>query len=152
MTKSKSSHLPKHCLLINPELPDPKAWPSIFLSDAKVPKSILLFKRVCATGSKLITIRRSQKWIIVYILLFVVVIDRFYIEHCPLLSSRLTALACGSTWVTSFIARLKKNHPPKWSTYSAGMAGATWNCSRLGTSPVYTIQPCSMSLHAKPHT
>ena len=26
------------------------------------------------------------------------------------------------------------------------MAGATWNCSRLSTSPVYTIQPCSMSL------
>ena len=60
-------------------------------------------------------------------------------------------LACGSTWVTSFIARFFE-YPPKWCTYSAGMAGATWNCSRLGASPVYTIQPCSMSLHAKPHT
>ena len=28
------------------------------------------------------------------------------------------------------------------------MAGATWKCSCLGASPVYTIQPCSMSLHA----
>ena len=40
-------------------------------------------------------------------------------------------------------------------TYSAGgMAGAaTWNCSRLGASSVYTTQPCTMSLHAiKPHT
>ena len=35
--------------------------------------------------------------------------------------------------------------------YSAGMASATWNCSRLGASPVHTIQPCTMSLHAKPH-
>ena len=31
------------------------------------------------------------------------------------------------------------------------MAGATWNCSRLSASSVYTIQPCTMSLHAKPH-
>ena len=30
------------------------------------------------------------------------------------------------------------------------MAGATRNCSRLGASPVYTIQPCSM-LHAPCH-
>ena len=43
-------------------------------------------------------------------------------------------------------------YPPKWCTYSTGMAGATWNCSHLGTSSVYTIQPCTMSLHAKPHT
>ena len=28
--------------------------------------------------------------------------------------------------------------------------GATWNCHRLGTSSVYTIQTCTMSLHAKP--
>ena len=27
------------------------------------------------------------------------------------------------------------------------MAGATWNCSRFGASSVYTIQPCTMSLH-----
>ena len=33
-------------------------------------------------------------------------------------------------------------YQPKWCTYSAGMAGATWNCSHLGASPVYTIQPC----------
>ena len=32
-------------------------------------------------------------------------------------------------------------YPPKWCTYSAGMARATWNCSRLGASSVYTIQP-----------
>ena len=33
-------------------------------------------------------------------------------------------------------------YPPKWCTYSAGMAGATWNCCSLGASSVYTIQPC----------
>ena len=32
------------------------------------------------------------------------------------------------------------------------MAGATWNCCHLGTSSVYTIQPCTISLHAKPNT
>ena len=40
-----------------------------------------------------------------------------------------------------FIARFFE-YPPKWCTYSAGMAGATWNCSHLGASSVYTIQPC----------
>ena len=43
-------------------------------------------------------------------------------------------------------------YPPKWCNYSASMAGATWNCSHLGASSVDTIQPCTMSLHAKPHT
>ena len=66
------------------------------------------------------------------------------------LLSRLTALAGGSTWVTSFYSAFLKNI--SWCTYSAGMAGTTWNCSRLGASPVYTIQPCTMSLHTKPHT
>ena len=32
------------------------------------------------------------------------------------------------------------------------MVGATWKCCRLGASSVYTIQPCTVSLHAKPHT
>ena len=53
-------------------------------------------------------------------------------------------------WLAFYSAFFK--YPPKWCTYNAGMAGATWNCSRLGASPVYTIQPCTMSLHAKPHT
>ena len=39
-------------------------------------------------------------------------------------------------------------YPPKWCTYSTGMAGATRNCCRLGASSVYTIQPCTISLHA----
>ena len=28
-------------------------------------------------------------------------------------------------------------HPPKWCTYSAGIAGATWNCCRLGAFCVH---------------
>ena len=75
-----------------------------------------------------------------------------YIVLFSALLSRLTALACGSTWVTSFFYSAFFEYPPKWCTYSAGMAGATWNCSHLGASSVYTIQPCTMSLHAKPHT
>ena len=43
----------------------------------------------------------------------------------------------------------KKKNPPKWCTSSGG---ATWNCRRIGASSAYTIQPCTMSLHAKPHT
>ena len=74
-----------------------------------------------------------------------------YIALFSALLSRLAALVCGSAWVTSFYSAFFE-YPPKWCTYSAGMAGATWNCSRLGASPVYTIQPCTMSLHAKPHT
>ena len=75
-----------------------------------------------------------------------------YIALFSALLSRLTALACGSTWVTSFFIARFFEYPPKWWTYSADMAGATWNCSHLGTSSVYAIQPCTMSLHAKPHT
>ena len=78
-----------------------------------------------------------------------------YIALFSALLSRLTALVCGSAheWL-AFIALFLcvcVEYPPKWCTYNAGMVGATWNCSRLGASPVYTIQPCTMSLHAKPH-
>ena len=54
-----------------------------------------------------------------------------YIALFFALLSRLTALACGSTRVTSFIPRFFLfffflfEYPPKWCTYSAGMAGAT---------------------------
>ena len=75
-----------------------------------------------------------------------------YIALFSTLLSRLNALACGCTWVTSFYSAFFFKYPPKWCTYSAGMAGATWNCSHLGASSVCTIQPCTMSLHAKPHT
>ena len=65
-----------------------------------------------------------------------------YIALFSALLSRLTAFAWGSTWVTSLVALFFFfDYPPRWYTYSAGMAGATWNCSRLSTSPVYTIQP-----------
>ena len=43
-----------------------------------------------------------------------------------LLSSRINALTCDSTWVTSFLLRVFE-YPPKWCTYSTGMAGATQN-------------------------
>ena len=65
--------------------------------------------------------------------------DCFYIALFTAL--RLTALACDSTWMTAFSSAFFE-YPLKWCTYSAGMAGATWNCCHLGTSSVYTIQPC----------
>ena len=73
-----------------------------------------------------------------------------YIALFSTLLSRLTALTCGSTWVTSFLERVFWIST-KVLYLSAGMAGATWNCCRLSASSVYTIQPCSMSLHTKPH-
>ena len=78
-------------------------------------------------------------------------IDWLMIAYSPLSWADSLRLYVGSAWVTSFYSAFFE-YPPKWCTYSAGMAGATWNCSRLGASPVYTIQPCTMSLHAKPHT
>ena len=47
-----------------------------------------------------------------------------FIQRYSPLSSRLTALACVSTLVTSFLERVFE-YPPKWCTYGAGMAGAT---------------------------
>ena len=64
----------------------------------------------------------------------IIIIDRY----SPL-SSRLTAvLACDSTWVNSFLQRVFVfEYPPKWCTYSAGMAGATRNCCHLGAFCVH---------------
>ena len=66
-----------------------------------------------------------------------------YIALFSALLSRLTALACGSTWVTSFVAHFLLLNI-KWCTYSSGMAGATWNCSRLGANlcTPYNHAPC----------
>jgi len=43
-------------------------------------------------------------------------------------------------------------YPSKWCTYSAGMAGATWNCCCFGAFCVHHTTMHHMSLHAKPHT
>ena len=72
-----------------------------------------------------------------------------YIALFSALLSRFIALAYGSTWVIAFYCAFFE-YPPKCCTHSADMAGAIWNCSRLGASSVYTIQPCTTSLHAKP--
>jgi len=61
----------------------------------------------------------------------VVVADRFYIA----LFSALEQTHCARMWFyTSGYRRLERvfEYPPKWSTYSAGMAAATWNCCHLG--------------------
>ena len=97
-------------------------------------------------------VRRSNHWAIPAPYWDWLIDDRLYSAILRSLS-RLTALACDSTRVTSFLQRVFFfEYPLKWCTYSAGMASSTWNCSRLGASSVYTIQPCSMSHHAKPHT
>ena len=84
--------------------------------------------------------------------------DWLMVAYIVLLSARsLEQTQCtGRSFYTSdqlfYSAFFWVEYPLKWCTYSTGMAGATWNCSRLGASSVYTIQPCTISLHAKPHT
>ena len=51
-------------------------------------------------------------------------------RQCELLISRLTALPCDFTQMTSFIERVLE-YPLKWCTYSVDMAGAMWNCFHL---------------------
>ena len=85
-----------------------------------------------------------------------VVMESLMITYIALFSavlSRLTALACGF-YMSDTLFFLERIFLISTEVVylSAGMAGATWNCSRLGASYVYTIQPCIMSLHAKPHT
>ena len=55
-------------------------------------------------------------------------------------------------WIAFYRAFFE--YPPKWCTYSTGMAGATRICCQresISACSVYTIQLCTMSLHAKPH-
>ena len=70
----------------------------------------------------------------------------------PPLLSRLIALACDSTWVTSFSnRRLKK----KKIYQSHVLTALTWpvphETAAVSVRSVYTIQPCTMSLHIKSH-
>ena len=77
-----------------------------------------------------------------------IVVDCFF----PLLS-RLTALTCDSTWVNSFFLVHFFEYPLKWCAYSAGMAGATWNCCHLSAfcvhhAPCHFIQSSICKVHA----
>ena len=71
-----------------------------------------------------------------------VVADSFYIALFAALE-QTHSLAYDSIWLTSFLfcfyiyIQCVFEYPPKWCTYSAGMAGATWNCSRLGAFCVH---------------
>ena len=67
----------------------------------------------------------------------------FIWRYSPL-SSRLIALACHSTRVTSFLQCVFK-YPPKWCvrTYTAGMVSASRICCRLGAlCTPYNQVPC----------
>ena len=76
----------------------------------------------------------------------VVVVDRFYTALFSTLKQTHCVRMRFYEWLAFYSAFFE--YPPKWCTYSAGMAV---NCSHLGASSMHTIQPCSMSLHAKPH-
>ena len=72
---------------------------------------------------------------------------------CSTILHSLEQTHCACMWFYMndylFLARFFE-YPLKWCTYSPGMAGAAWNCCHLGASDAYTIEPCTMSLHAKP--
>ena len=75
----------------------------------------------------------------------------YYMALFSTLSSRLIALTCDSTRVTSFLYSAFLN------IHRSGVLTAlTWlvphETAAVSARSVYTIQPCAMSLHAKPHT
>ena len=83
---------------------------------------------------------------------YVVVVDRFFIQHYSPLSSRLIALACDPTWVTSFLLHAFE-YPQSWVVYVLTVLTrlVPHETAAFSVRSVYTIQPCTVSLHAKPH-
>ena len=67
-----------------------------------------------------------------------VVVDRFYIALFPALEQTHCARILHE-WLAFFYSAFF-GYPPKWCTYSAGMACTTWNCCRLGAFCVHA--PC----------
>ena len=80
----------------------------------------------------------------------IVVVDRIYIALISALSSRLTALTCDSTRVNSFFIAFLNSHRSGVLTELAWLV--PHETAAISERSVYTIQPCTMSLHAKPHT
>ena len=98
-------------------------------------------------------VRRSNHWAIPAPCVCIYT-DRFYIALFPLSwAGSLRSHVILHEWIAFYSAFFE--YPPKWCTYSAGMAGATRNCCQresVSARSVYTIQTCTVSLHAKPHT
>ena len=69
----------------------------------------------------------------------IIIIDRFYI----VLFSALEQTHCARMWFVFF------KYPPKWCTYSAGMAGATRNCCYLGAFCVHHTTMHHMQSHIR---
>ena len=67
--------------------------------------------------------------------------DCFYIALFSALEHSLRSHVILHEWLAFYSAFL--NIHQSGVLYSAGMAGATWNCCPLGASSVYTIQPCA---------
>ena len=81
--------------------------------------------------------------------IIITIIDRFYIVLFSAHKQTHRAhVACDSEWVTAsflHIMHIFNIHRSGVLTALFGccMAGAMWNCCCLGTSSVYTIQPCT---------
>ena len=76
-----------------------------------------------------------------------------YFDFYTALFSALEQTRCACMWFYEWLAFYSAflNMHRSGVPTGAGMAGATWNCCCLSASSVYTIQPCTVSLHAKPH-
>ena len=73
-----------------------------------------------------------------------------FIQSCSPLLVRLTALACDSNGWLAFCGAFLNVHQ------SGALTALAWLVPRetaaVSARSVYSIQPCTMSLHAKPHT
>ena len=74
-----------------------------------------------------------------------------YIALFSALFSRLTALACGSTWVTSFVVLFFILWNIHWSGVLTALAWLVPH-ETAAVSAQVLCTPCTMSLHAMPHT
>ena len=75
------------------------------------------------------------------------IVDRFHIALFSALEQTLCSHVILQEWLVFYSAF---EYPPKWCTYSTDRLVPCETAAILARS-VYTIQPCTMSLHANPH-
>ena len=94
----------------------------------------------------------KHEWVCILLLFFLLLLLVAYTLHYSPPPNRLTVLAHDSTWVTRFLL-----HVFEYVIHRSGVLTAlTWlvlnETAAVSMRSVYTIQPCTMSLHAKRHT
>ena len=101
-------------------------------------------------GRVVLTVLFCLTFITIIIIIIIIIIIMYYYYYYWLLLSTLEQthcahVPCDSEWVTVASLFLISTQVVT-VLICCCMAGATWNCYRLGASSAYTIQPCT-SLH-----